>query len=355
MKDNNQNYINHIAILVDESLSMRKKRAKVIEITDGLTKHLANRSKEWNQETRITVYAFNEEVRCIFYDKDVLRLPSIADHYNPNRNTALVDATLKGIEDLELTPQIYGDHAFLVYVVTDGQENASKALGLERNRSYFGNTINSVREGTQRINNRLTSLPENWTVAVLVPDQNAKFEAKKYGFPSDNIAIWDVTSATGVDELGDTITTSTDTYMTNRSKGIRGSKTLFATQLNKDNIEEAKLKPIPTDEYEVLIVEKDSTIRDFVESHGHTYQGQAGMAYYQLTKTETIQPHKVVVVRKQRSDRFHTGKNARDLLGLPDESVRVKPNHNPYYDVFVQSTSVNRKLIAGTELLLMLK
>jgi hypothetical protein len=34
-------------------------------------------------------------------------------------------------------------------------------------------------------------------------------------------------------------------------------------------------------------------------------------------------------------------------------SVRVKPDINPEYDVFVQSTSVNRKLIRDTDVLVL--
>jgi len=33
--------------------------------------------------------------------------------------------------------------------------------------------------------------------------------------------------------------------------------------------------------------------------------------------------------------------------------VRVRPDYNPLYDVFVQSTSTNRKLLRGTKLLLL--
>jgi hypothetical protein len=33
--------------------------------------------------------------------------------------------------------------------------------------------------------------------------------------------------------------------------------------------------------------------------------------------------------------------------------VRVKPNLNPEYDVFIQSTSVNRKLLANTDVLVL--
>ena len=59
----------------------------------------------------------------------------------------------------------------------------------------------------------------------------------------------------------------------------------------------------------------------------------------------------LAVVRKATNEVF-TGPQVRDLVGLPAMSVRVKPDFNPEYDIYVQSTSVNRKLLAGTQVLL---
>lgn len=60
------------------------------------------------------------------------------------------------------------------------------------------------------------------------------------------------------------------------------------------------------------------------------------------------------MVVEKRSGRAYSGPDARKIVGLPDMTVRVKPDHNPDFDIFVQSTSTNRKLISGTRLLLLL-
>lgn len=78
-----------------------------------------------------------------------------------------------------------------------------------------------------------------------------------------------------------------------------------------------------------------------------------GMAHYQLTKTETIQPGKTLAVVRKGTEEVFIGPQVRDLVGLrTDVSVRVKPDFNPDYDIYVQSTSVNRKLLPGTKILL---
>src|SRR5688572_10516672 len=101
-----KNYINHIVFVLDESSSMGHLTQKVIEVFDGQIKHLATRSQEMDQETRVSVYNFNDNTRNIVYDKDVLRLPSLKGHYSPSGCTALLGATLKALEDLKETPEL---------------------------------------------------------------------------------------------------------------------------------------------------------------------------------------------------------------------------------------------------------
>lgn len=333
-----QNYINHIALVLDGSSSMTHKAHELIKVADAQIAYLAQRSRELDQETRISVYVFNSEVKCVIYDKDVLRLPSIAEHYRPYGWTALIDATVKSQEDLAQTAQLYGDHAFLTYVLTDGAENKSK--------KWTGGALAQLLE----------KQPDNWTVAVLVPDVTGKFEAKKFGFPVDNIAIWDAHTVRGVVEVGETIRQATDNFMVNRAAGVRGTRSLFTTggveTLNKDTVKQAKLKPLPKDSYDVLAVDKAYPIREWVEEQSIHYL--VGKAFYQLTKAETVQPQKTIIIRNRKSGRFYSGPEARNLLGLSDKmNDRVRPDANPAFDVFVQSTSVNRKLVPGTKLLIL--
>lgn len=343
-----ENYINHIALVLDASSSMQynNHHKQIVIVADNLIKHLAIRSKELDQETRVSVYTFADAVTCVVYDKDVLRLPSIADLYKAHGNTALIDATNKSLDDLGKTAQLYGDHAFLVYVLTDGEENAS-----------IGGSVNYPYRSLQLapgLKNRLDALPENWTVATFVPNQHGVFEAKKFGFPADNIAVWNVESTQGIAEVGQVLRETTDNYMTARATGVRGSRSLFsmgADALNKQSVKDAKLKPIPKDSYNVLDVKADATIRDMVENNGLTFV--KGTCFYQLTKSEKVQAYKQIYIRNKKSGRFHTGAEVRYLLGLPDMDVTIKPDVNPEFQVFVQSTSVNRRLKAGTKLLVM--
>lgn len=330
----NQNYINHIALVLDSSASMGYHANRLIEVADQQIAHLAQRSKDLDQETRVSVYTFNNQVKCVTYDKDVLRLPSLREHYHPNGMTALVDATLLAIRDLKHTWEGYGEHAFLIYILTDGQENYSQA-------------------NWRSLPDTFSFLPDHWTVACLVPDQLAKAEVKKFGFPADNVALWDATSATGVIEAGATIRQATERFMTARAQGVRGTQALFSTGADAVNASTVKsnLTPLTRESYVLVPVPQTSVIKQFVQDCGYHYR--VGCAYYQLMKSETIQPQKSIAIVERGTDKVYTGPDARALIGLPDLTVRVKPDHNPQYDVFVQSTSVNRKLLPGTRLLML--
>jgi uncharacterized protein YegL len=326
-------YINHIVLVLDASSSMGHLKQETVKVADSLVASLAERSKELNQETRITVYTFNSEVECKYYDKDVLRLPSLSGMYSPYGSTALIDATMRSIQELEQTATLYGDHAFLVYVLTDGEENSSKQF-------------------TKRdLYKKLGQQEDNWTVAVLVPNENGVWHAKDFGFLPGNISIWS-TTAQGIKDVGQVIRQTTDTFMVNRAKGIRGSRNIFTP--NVDNVRLTKLEKLDPTKYTFIKVGDvtDQQIRDVVEAAtGRTYK--KGCAYYQLTKTEEIQPQKAIAIIDDTNAQVYTGPSARHMLGLPNDYVKVRPADHPQYRIFVQSTSVNRKLVPNTALLVM--
>ncbi|AOT57253.1 MULTISPECIES: vWA domain-containing protein [Streptomyces] len=341
-----QNYINHVALVLDASSSMSHLSRKVVDVADQQIAYLARRSQELDQETRVTVYVFADKVECVIYDKDVLRMPSLKQLYRVGGMTALLAATLKSQAELAQTAQLYGDHSFLTFVLTDGQENASHRAP--------GAPSRDPRELVGAVAGLIATQQDNWTLAVLVPDQMGKREAMQCGFPKDNIAVWDATSTQGLEEAGQVIQLATEKFMVGRAKGIRGSRAVFSTgadAVNKDTIAAAGLTPVDPSAYELLPVTRDAAIREWVVECGRTYR--TGGAFYQLSKSEKVQARKRIAVLEKKTDRVYAGPEARALLGLPDVEVRVKPDHNDDFTIFVQSTSVNRKLVTGTRLLLM--
>jgi len=328
------NYVNHVGYIVDMSQSMLKHMAGLVAAVDAETARLARRSKELDQETRVTVYLFNYTTTCVFYDKDVLRLPSIRGHYHPSGRTALRDAISRAINDMKATATLYGDHAFLLYAWTDGWENESHLV------TQLG------------LRSQIQELPDNWTIAGLGPNANSVHEMKGLGIPGGNISVWNTQADDGAEGAVGQMSTATDNFMLGRAKGVRGTRDLFSTgpeAVNAATIQGAGLGKLARSSYYVWAVLTASEIRPFVEAHGYTYY--IGSSYYQLTRRVNIQKRKKIAIRDKRTGDVYSGQEARSLLGLPDMDVTVTPDHNPDYEIFVQSTSVNRKLVAGSRLL----
>jgi hypothetical protein len=328
-----QNEIVHIALVLDASGSMYRLARKVVEMADAQIQELKTTSEKLDVETRVSVYTFsyNSQINCLIFDKDVFRLPSIKGLYDANGQTALIDATIKSQNDLAATAQMYGKHHFRTYVWTDGIENDSI------NRP---NTLRSL----------LASQGGNQSVAVLVPDADARERCIAAGFAPGNILIWDV-SAQGMEDAAKTVSGSTQSFMTSVSRGVAYDKNnVFGTGVDKVNANtvKANLVPLTKGSYQVWNVTADQRIDLFVQGKGWTFH--VGKGYYQLTgKSVLVQANKRILVLEKSTGLVYGGAEARTLVGLPQGvDARVKADDNPDYIVLSQSTANNRKLLADT-------
>lgn len=106
------------------------------------------------------------------------------------------------------------------------------------------------------------------------------------------------------------------------------------------------LRPCPPSKYQILTVDGDCSIKNFVEGRGLAFK--AGKGFYEFTKPETISSKKEVVLMKKDSGELFEGEVARRIIGLDDGDRKYKPSDVRDYRVFIQSTSYNRKLVGGT-------
>jgi hypothetical protein len=133
----------------------------------------------------------------------------------------------------------------------------------------------------------------------------------------------------------------------------RGLNKMFDSILKRKSsttFEPVDLRAVSPGRFQVLDVDRDCAIKDFVLENGLTFK--KGRGFYEFTKTETIQEYKEIVLQERKTGDLFAGKAARDMLGLPESgTARIKPASLDKYVVFVQSTSVNRKLIGRTKFL----
>ncbi|MFE0472422.1 VWA domain-containing protein [Streptomyces sp. NPDC058947] len=354
--------VNHVALVIDKSGSMKRHETTVIKVVDEFVKGLKDESDALGHETRISLYAFNHEIECLVWDMDVRALPSMKGVYQVyNGATSLIEASVVSLEDLmSEVSQRYGEHSFLQVVWTDGEENSSgysETGHMHTTPDGYIQDRAQLQRWLKRIQSTMGDLKDNWTSAILVPSSLAKRTAQNYGFPAGNIAVWDADTTQGVEEAIGTVKAAATSFLRGREQGVRGTRNLFAVGQDLSSTEvKANLDALDPGNYLLIPVDQEMSIREFVTRAGHPYR--TGCAFYELSKREKVQANKQVAVAEMEGGRMtgqvFSGPAARQLLGLPQTEVTVKPGHNDRYKIFVQSTSVNRKLIPGTKLLVML-
>jgi len=350
------NHINHEFIILDVSGSMKRHHANVIKVTDALISNLASQAPNFpDQETRITVFMFSSEsyldgtyFKCLIWDKDVLRVPSIAGLYQGTGNTALADAMISSIRDMRKIPTMYGDHAFLGFVVTDGQENHSHP--------------DSIRN----LPSVLSTLPDTWTIAGLVPSVAARQQLTRFGFAPGNVEIWDPSQREGFLEVGEKIAAASTSYASLRRVGVRSTTSLFTMNApSKATLTQSLTQMTPGSYFFEEVTEErlaqiqNGRIDQFLSLvTGKPYLPGSPIVFYQMTQRVRIQEYKRIAVavpdHASKSVAVYTGAAARQMLGLPEKgNVRVSPGRWRGYKVFVETTSMNRKLFPGTSVLIM--
>lgn len=113
------------------------------------------------------------------------------------------------------------------------------------------------------------------------------------------------------------------------------------------------LRAVPMGRFQMLEVGPERiSIRDFVNAEGLLFA--KGRGFYEFAKQERVQSYKEVVLLHKRSGDLFQGRDARHMLGLPDGTdVDIRPSATitADYDIFIQSTSVNRVLLPHSKFL----
>lgn len=334
LKKKEKRKINHVVFLLDASGSMSGRVSGVRKNMAKLFDDLAGQERKSGIETRVHVHSFGYDIRWEISNVSAKEASNYT-YDSRGEGTALIDSTIKLLNNLSIYESTADDVSFLVYVITDGAET-------ER------------RDGAARLKSKLDGLSDDYTMAILVPDNDCRRHAVAYGFPDDNIQVWDVTSEAGMAVGTSAVLGATQSYYTMRStSATKSTKTLFKLPEATKAEVKRKLDEIDPGTYETLLVrpyDHDRAIKDFVENWTKKPY-RLGSAYFQLTKPEKVQAGKVLAVVEKATGKMFSGPEARTLLGLPNCEVKVAPADFKAFDVFVQSHSTNRKLVRETHLI----
>ena len=332
--------VQYVSFVLDYSGSMAGLATALEKGYENELKRIRENAKEKDIETFISIYVFGDNIQ-----KTVCQVSStspLADkiRYKNMGMTALYDAIGYAIDDFTVlsNKRSFENSALLVIVLTDGAENASVK---------YRNSIGSLIQASNARGNITTS--------IRCP-ASVKPRMVSIGIPEDNISVWDGSEKEL--KMSEVQTCSgIDAYYGARSRGLTSTSNFYQPDTNfspttlKRNVSDV------THKFLLGAISRSwdgKQIRDYVERElrpGETYE--KGNAFYELTKKETVQAHKEIVIRDVSTGKMYSDDDARDLLGLPvGQEIKVIPsNYTGKYELFIQSSSVNRKLVGGTKLL----
>jgi hypothetical protein len=305
------------------SAALRDYNANIGAVKDAATKYM--------QDTIVSVVGFDYTVKREIVNSNPHVLHP-KKQWSAVGYTAMYDAVGDLIEMFEAVPD-YNDPKvnFLLTITTDGEENNSKKY----NQATLARKIREL------------IATDRWTFVFRVPRGHAERLSRDLGVPRGNVQEWDQTEK-GVEASTQATTAALDKFYATRATGVRSSSVFYAdatavdTKSLIDVSKEIKLFVVPATMGGV-------EIKPFVEmSTGKTLL--KGSAFYQLTKTEArVQDTKLILVRDRKNGKVYAGADARSMIGLPTVgNARLHPGDHGNYDIFIQSTSINRKLVGGT-------
>lgn len=324
---------NYVAFVLDQSGSMGALRTAAMNDYNTTLSAITNAATSTMQDTIVSLTTFNSRITREVVNSNPHVLKPLT-HYSCSHTTKLWAAIIDTLKVLESLPDFNESHVTsLVMVTTDGEDDAG-------NRGYDFDELKRMISRLQR--------SEKLSLVFRIP-RGSRSYFNGLGVPDGNIQEWD-TTIQGMEVATAKTTQAVNTFYASRSAGAKSSSVFYA---NAAQVDTSVLVDI-SQEVSLYIVPNHSgvlEIRDFVLSKRQVYL--KGAAFYQLTKTEPRISHKkLILIREKNTGKVYTGKDARSMIGLPtDANARLHPGDHGAYDIFIQSESTNRHLMAGTGLI----
>lgn len=328
-----------IAFLLDDSGSMDFCYGEAVKQLNENIRIAKAKAAETGVETSVSMYLFGggRSVRCIYRDIAIQDVRELGPEFARGSSTPLVDAICISIDDA-LKTRDAGDEntSFLLICATDGGDNSSSDHNVRRLPSLLEQVLKTNR----------------WTPVFMVP-RGYKANMTALGISADNVMEWENTKR-GAEHAFGVTTQAVGQYMAMRSNGMKSTTKFYVetdlSKLTKTEVQ-TKLDDI-SHKFKAVEVKQEVDIKTFAEEKtGRNYV--LGSVYYALTKKEKVQGGKEILLVEKGKKTVWGGSQARGLLGLPaGKEATVTPGNHAAYDVYVKSTSVNRKLVRGTKILI---
>lgn len=209
----------YIALVVDRSGSMRSVQTEALTGINEQIETIKKNAKKGGK-TFVTCVQFNDSVDVLFDKKPSKELKKLTENdYIPGGLTAMYDGVHKAITSLKEVTSSSDDIGYLVVVISDGMENASR----EVTAPMLAKEIKEL-EATGK-----------WTFTYMLSNQDLKVVTDKLGVSAGNIAAYSSTNI-GTKDAFANIVKSTSSYFTRRVVGDTSTKDFYNTTTPEDEM-----------------------------------------------------------------------------------------------------------------------
>lgn len=203
-----------IAIILDRSSSMGALAEVAVHGFNQQVQSILESAKD--QDVRVSLVTFSSTVDSPqYWNESVERMKALEPkEYQPYGNTALYDAVGTTIEKLSKLPEASdADTAFLMVVISDGEENYSRTYTSQALASLIGVLQNSKR----------------WTFTYVGANQDLAKVSQKLNIPIGNTFTF-TASNEGYGAMSGANSHATRAYMSARAAGATASTSFYTPQ-----------------------------------------------------------------------------------------------------------------------------
>jgi Mg-chelatase subunit ChlD len=215
-----------VALVVDRSGSMGNVRGEAL---NGLNEQLDVLARTATQggETFVTYVLFNDLVQTVFKNRSALEIARITSaDYVPGGLTAMYDGIGTAINELIAQTGDDEDVAYLVVVISDGQNNVNNEFNSD-----------SIAKRVRELQGK-----GNWTFTMMLSNVDLSV-AKGLGLDAGSISAYTSTTL-GTQKAFSNIAASTDNYMQNtRGRGMLRSVAFYN---NDQTVANTPVPVVPT-------------------------------------------------------------------------------------------------------------
>lgn len=203
----------HVSLILDESGSMSSVREKTIS---GVNEYFTTLKNDKETEYTVDLVLFAEQSKKVHSGSLQGMAPLTAETYNPNNGTALYDAVCETLMARE-----GAGGKWIVVIMTDGEENASKKYTEQQFAEYV----------------KLLKATGNVQFVFLGANQDSFAKAQKWNFDRGNVANFVATSA-GVGKAMNMMAMNTRASVS-MDWSVQGNSNYF-TQADQNDLEQTK-------------------------------------------------------------------------------------------------------------------